>query len=155
MLKNTSGVTLAIVGAMAAAAAHAQTGPTREQVRAETLAAIRNGDMVMPSGMTPRAMFPDRYPAAPATPVAAGPTRSEVVAETQAAIRNGEMVAPSGMTARAMTPGLYPAPPEAEGATRREVKAELAEATRKGELMATGRADLMMREEFPQRYGVQ
>jgi len=152
MFKKMSGWTVALVSAMAAAAVHAQTGPTREQVRAETLAAMRNGDMVMASGSTARAMFPDRYPP---MPVVAGATRSEVEAETRAAIRNGDMVAASGQTARAVTPGLYPAMPTTAGETRSEVKAELAEAARKGELMATGRADLLMREEFPQRYGAQ
>jgi len=133
MLKKLPGLTLALVSAMAGAAAHADTGPTREQVQAETLAAIHNGDMVMPSGMTPRSMFPDRYPAASAP---AGPTREQVQAETAAAIRNGDMVMPSGMTPRSMFPDRYAAAPVAAGPTRSQVQAETLAAIRNGDMVA-------------------
>ena len=109
MFKKMPGMAVALVSALAAATVNAETGPTREQVRAETLATMRNGDMV----------------------------------------------AASGQSVRTVTPGLYPALPTTAGETRSEVKAELAEAARKGELMATGEADLLMREEFPQRYEAQ
>jgi hypothetical protein len=78
---------------------------SRAQVEAETKQAIRDGDMVEPSGITPRTEFPSRYPHKEA-PV--GKTRAEVDAETAQATRNGDMVEPSGITPRQEFPSEYP-----------------------------------------------
>jgi hypothetical protein len=130
-------LTFALFAAMAGTAVHADPGLTREQVRAETLAAMRNGDMVMPSGATTRSVFPGNYPPAPA---ASGATQSEVDAQTQAAMRNGDMVMPSGATARTMFPGRYaaaPAAPAASGPTRDEVITQTQAAIRNGDMVTT------------------
>ncbi len=66
MSKTLPALTLALVAAMLGATAHADTGTTRAQVRAETLAAIRNGTIVGRYGAPARNVNPWLYPPAPA-----------------------------------------------------------------------------------------
>jgi hypothetical protein len=54
-------LTLALLATAVGTAASAQGPKTPEQVRDETLKAIRNGDMIEPSGTTPRQEFPSEY----------------------------------------------------------------------------------------------
>ena len=86
-----SAIALAIAAATSGAAFAADSGLTREQVRAELIQAQQNGDIVGngETGETLREMFPGRYPAAN---VAQGKTRAEVQAELIAAQRNGDVV---------------------------------------------------------------
>jgi hypothetical protein len=74
------------------AAAHADGGVTRAQVKAQLADAIRMGDMHAPgeSGLTLRELNPQLYPA---VAVAAGKTRAQVRAELAEAIRTGDMLA--------------------------------------------------------------
>jgi hypothetical protein len=145
---------LALVALALGAVAHADTGKTRDEVRAETMAAIRDGTMTLANGLTGREMFPGLYlypyPTAPA-PVSR--TRDEVRAETLAAIRDGTEMLGNGFTGRDIFPGLYAAAPVVAGKTRDEVKAELAAAERSGDMLASGRITMTLREEFPQAYG--
>lgn len=76
----------AILLGLASGAAHADTGLTREQVRAELAAAEKSGDISFgQGGQTLREMWPQRYAkaqtvkAAPATPASASakPDRAE------------------------------------------------------------------------------
>jgi len=96
----------ALVLAAAATAAHADSGKSREQVRAELAAAMQAGTVSVGfQGMTPRELFPDLYPAAPAQP---GKSREQVRAELAAALRAGTVsVAFQGMTPRELFPDLY------------------------------------------------
>jgi hypothetical protein len=71
---------------------HADTLTTREKVRNELAAAGRTGDVLAPgeSGLTPRELHPERYPAAAA---AAPKSREEVQSELNAALRSGDLPA--------------------------------------------------------------
>lgn len=64
---------------------------SREDVRAEWLAAQRAGDLIVSTetGQTARDLAPQRYPHTPAVAVK---TRREVRAETISAIRSGEVI---------------------------------------------------------------
>ena len=108
MLKQLPRLTWLLIAAAIGGVAHADTGKTREQVRAETLAAIRNGDMLADgdADLTLREEFPGRYPA---LPVAQTKTRAEVKAETADAIRSGDMLADGemGLTLREEFPQRY------------------------------------------------
>ncbi len=133
--------------------AQAQSGMTREQVKAELAEAIRTGDVLAPgdSGMKLNELYPQRY----AHP-AAGPTvtRAQVKAELAEAIRTGDMLAQgdSGLKLNEEFPQRYPAVVAPPGKTRAEVRAELAEAIRTGDIAANNELGLKLNEEFPQRY---
>ena len=153
--KQLPRLSFVLIAAVLGAAAHADPGKTREQVRAETLAAIEHGDVGMgESGLTLREMFPGRYPAGP---FVAGKTRSEVKAELAQAQRSGEMLADglADLTLREEFPARYPAPRAVVGKTRAEVVAELRDAIRTGAMLADDQSGLTLREEFPQRYSRQ
>lgn len=142
---------IALAAAALGTTAQAQTEPGKssEQVRAETLAAVRNGDIMEPSGSTWRQLYPGMYPKAA---LSAGLSREQVVADTRAAIRSGELVDVAGESPRVVLPDAYPAAPVVAGKTRDEVRQELAVAQHDGSLLAPGRADLTRREESPQWY---
>jgi len=149
--RNTAALVLL---AAVAGSSFAQSGLTRDEVKAEFTRAQRSGD-VMPAGETDlllREMTPARYPA-PAT----GPTRSrdEVRANTRAAARQGDLLAAgeADQSQRELRPDLYPLIASGPAKTRDEVMAELREARRSGDLMATGDADMTLRELNPRRYG--
>jgi Domain of unknown function (DUF4148) len=149
-MSNTfSSLSITIIVAFVGATAYADTGKTREEVRAETMAAIRSGDSDQGNGFTARSMAPGMYPAAPAV---AGKARAEVEADLAQALRNGDVDEGNGSTARDMSPGLYPAAPLVAGKSRAEVEAELMEAKRTGTMPAEGRITMTQREEFPQLY---
>jgi len=140
---------LAAVGA----AAHADSGLTRAQVKADLAEAMRTGNMLAAgeSGMTLRELNPQRYPA---PVVAEGKTRAQVQAELADAIRTGEVLAndESGLKANEENPQRYPARVMAAGKTRAQVRAELAEAIRTGDMLASDESGMRLNEEHPQRY---
>jgi hypothetical protein len=57
-------LSIALIVALVGSAAYANTdsGTTRAQVRAQTMAAIRNGDVIEGNGLTARAMEPAAAP---------------------------------------------------------------------------------------------
>lgn len=109
MSRNFTPLATALIATLLGTTAYADTdtGKTRDEVRAETLAAIRNGDMLEANGLTEREMFPGLFTAAPAV---AGKTRGEVRAELAEAIHNGDMLANGRvtMTLREEFPSQYP-----------------------------------------------
>ena len=135
------------------AAAHADGGMTRAQVKADLAEAMRSGNMLAAGeiGLTLRELNPQRYPA---PVVAAGKTRTQVKAELAEAIRTGDITAndESGLTAYEEHPQLYPAHVVVAGKTRAQVQAELAEAIRTGDMLASDESGLKLNEEHPQRY---
>ena len=72
--------------AMACAAAHAQAGPTREQVLRELAEARRMGDIIAPGcgGGTLRDAFPNKYPPQSTTLATGRPLEAERTAEAAA-----------------------------------------------------------------------
>lgn len=150
-MKSEQALLCVLAAAALSTAAHAQqgVGKSSEQVRAETQAAIRNGEVLEPSGLTWRQLYPDMYPKAP---VNAGLTREEVVADTTVAIRTGELGNVSADSQGEVFPDPDQARPGVAGKTRGEVRQELFDAERSGKLLAAGRADLTKREESPQWY---
>ena len=95
-MKNTSILTwfaplIALGGVAAQAQAQTAQPKTREEVKREPAEAVRDGTIPYgDTGLTPREMFPQRYPKVPAT---VGRTRAEVRAEFEAARRSGELSA--------------------------------------------------------------
>jgi len=83
--------TLFLLAALGAAA-HADGGMTRTQVKAELAEAIRTGDIIAndESGLKANEEHPQLYPA---HVVAAGKTRAQVQAELAEAIRTGDILA--------------------------------------------------------------
>jgi hypothetical protein len=146
----------ALVLAAIAGVSSAQ-GLTRAEVKAQTMEAIKNGDMLAPGelGLTFRQEDPADYPAQPAA--AAGKTRAQVEAETMAAIRNGDILAPgdAGMTFAQEDPADYPAKPVMVGKTRAQVQAETALAIRDGDILAPGDAGMTFAQEDPPDYAAQ
>jgi hypothetical protein len=144
--------TLFLLAALGAAA-HAEGGMTRAQVKAELAEAMRTGDMLASgeSGLTLRELNPRGYPA---PVVAKGKTRAQVKAELADAIRTGDIMAndESGLRVNEEHPQLYPAQFVAAGKTRAQVKAELADAIRTGDMLANDETGLRLNEERPQRY---
>jgi hypothetical protein len=130
--------------------AYAAPGLTRAQVRAETMAAIRNGTIIQGDGFPERAVLPGLFPPAP---VVAGLTRAQVRAETLAAIHDGTIIQGDGFPERAVLPGLFPPAPVVAHESRAQVKAELAQAIRTGNMPAPGRITMTLRQEFPEMYG--
>jgi hypothetical protein len=86
----------------------ADQGKTREQVRAEFIAAKQAGDIHEgETGMTEREMFPWLYPADPSA--GPGKTREQVRAELSAAQRAGDVrIGLEGLAPRELFPGSYP-----------------------------------------------
>jgi hypothetical protein len=146
-------IALAIAAAFTAAA-HADGGKTREQVRAELAEAVRNGDVMAPgeSGLTLRQLYPQRYPAAPVA--AAGVTREQVLGEVQEARRNGTLMAAgeAGEPSPQTTPQAYAARFTGPGKTRAQVEAETREAIRTGNILAGGESSLLLKDVYPERY---
>ena len=90
----------------------AHSTASREQVRAEWLAAQRSGDFVVnaETGQTAREANPKRYPQ-PAKAAADTKTRQQVRAETVQAIRSGDVVdAESGKKLNELNPKRYAKP---------------------------------------------
>jgi hypothetical protein len=145
---------LAAIAALAGLvdAAHAQQPLTRAQVRAETVEAIRAGDIQLgDSGLTLRELHPGRYSA---QQTSAPKTRAQVVAELHDAIRDGDVpVGDTGLTERDLRPKAFPEHPVDQGKTRQQVRDELAEAIRTGDIVASGDSGLTLREQYPRRYG--
>ena len=136
------------------AAAHADGGMTRAQVKAELAEAMRTGNMLAGGelGLTLRELNPGRYPAAPV--VAVSKTRAQVKEELADAIRTGDIIAnnESGLTAYEEHPQLYPARATVVGKTRAQAKTELAQAIRTGDMLANDESGLRLNQEFPQHY---
>lgn len=144
---------IVLLAGLAAAGAHAQSGITREQVKAELAEAIRTGNIVGSgeSGLTLREMFPQRYGAAPAK--VSTLTRAQVLQELADAQRSGDIIdGESGLRLNEQNPAAYPAKTVTAGKTRAQVQAELKEALRTGEMIANGESGLMLKDVFPERY---
>ena len=141
---------ISLVLATAVSAASADEGLTRAQVRAETLAAQRAGDI--PHGdldIRPNVARPDLYP--PPAPVA-GETRAQVRADLARAVAAGDMpFGDSGRTLREINPERYPPQVEEKGLTRAQVRQQLSQATRLGDI-EQGEEGRTSAELFPQRY---
>jgi hypothetical protein len=146
----------ALVLAAIAGVSSAQ-GLTRAEVKAQTMEAIKNGDILAPgdAGLTFRQEDPEDYPAQPAPPP--GKTVAQVKAETMAAIRNGDILAPgdAGLTFAQEDPADYPAKPIVVGKTRAEAKEERDIAVRDGDILAAGEAGLTFAQEEPDMYAAQ
>lgn len=152
-MKTTHQLPVIAVLAFAAAAAVAQTGADREQVKRDFDAARRNGELIVSAetGLTERELYPQRYPAR----TVASKTREQVRAEFADAQRSGQLVAngETGLTAAQLNPTRYDTRSTAvANKSRAEVIAELNEARRNGDLVVGGEAGLTQREAFPQRY---
>jgi hypothetical protein len=136
-----------------AQAQSAQTGKTREEVRAELAEATRTGNIMAngESGLTLRELFPQRYAAVAAAP---GLTRAQVIGELEAARRSGDLMAggESGLRLNELNPQSYPPKFAGLGKTRAQVQAELREAVRTGNVMANGEAGVLLKDLYPQRY---
>lgn len=154
-MKFKTALLIIALGATAPAFAAGPSTPlTREQVRAETLRAISNGELMSgESSLSLRQINPRAYPAA--APVASK-SRSQVVNELNRAIQSGDMMAAgeSGAKLNEIAPGNYPAQNLAAGPskTRDQVQHELAEAIIHGEMMANGEDGRMLNEVFPGMY---
>jgi len=143
-MQATRLVVLSLISAAFAAgtAAHAE-GLTRAEVRADTIAAAK-------AGQIPRGDL-DIVAVAPQQP-ASQVDRATVKAELKEALAAGDIeVGESGRTAREIAPSRYPAEPATAGLTRSEVRQELALAVRTGQL-PRGDLDLTEAEVAPQRY---
>ena len=141
-MKTRRLLALSLILAGAFGAAHADDGPTRDQVRAETLAAARAGQI--PHGdLDQRAA-----PAAAGTPE----TRAQVRAELAQAIAAGSLeVDEIGRTQRELEPGRYPKVPAVAGLSRSQVRQELGAAIRQGQLLQ-GDIGRTQADITPQRY---
>ena len=104
-IRQTSRITfalLALAATFAAASAQAQTGKTREEVKAELAEATRTGNIIAngegEGGLTLRELYPQRYPAVATAP---GLTRAQVLAELEGARRTGDLMADGDLRAAA------------------------------------------------------
>ena len=151
-MKHTQRIPAIAVLALAAVAAHAQSGADREQVKRDFEKARSNGELMAPgeAGLRERDLYPQRYPAPAA---AVGKSREQVRAELATAQRSGELVAngEAGVTEAQLNPARYGMPTAVAGKSRAEVIAELNEARRNGDLFV-GESGLTLRQTFPQRY---
>ena len=124
--------TFLLLAAAMATGAHAQTGRTRAEVKAELAEAIRTGNMIGSgeSGLTQRGLNPQRYGVTAGS--ASTLTRAQVTGEFQQARAAGELVGvgESGLPLNEMQPGHYPQKAAVAGRTRAEVRAELREPSR-------------------------
>jgi hypothetical protein len=150
---RTTFALLALAATLAAAGAQAQTGKTREEVKAELAEATRTGNIIAngESGLTLRELYPQRYPAVATAP---GLTRAQVLAELEEAKRTGDLMAggDSGLRLNELYPQLYPPKFAGLGKTRAQVQAELREAVRTGDMMASGETGVLLKDLYPQRY---
>ena len=91
IIMKTKFTAISLVFASAMIASTSFAGVSREQVKAELVQAIRNGDMLADgeSGLKLNEMYPDRYPA---KQVQAGLTREQVKAELAEALRTGDFM---------------------------------------------------------------
>ena len=153
-MSSSRALTLVVLAAAMAAGAHAQTGRTREQVKAELAEAIRTGDMIAvgESGLTQRELSPQRYRATSAA--GSTVTRAQVTRDFQQARLAGDVIAvgEAGLTLNEMQPGRNPQQAAVAGKSRAEVQAELREAIRSGDMLAGGDSGRLLKELFPQRY---
>ncbi len=145
---------LAIASFSGAFATAQAQGLTREQVRAELAAAIRNGDMIADyqTMQTYRQIAPHSYPARAA---AAGKTRAEVRGELADAIRTGDILITGdrSLTAYELAPHSFTARPVVAGKTRGEVRAELELALRLGDAPITiNQQGLTPAQQFPEQF---
>ena len=83
-MSSSRALTFIVLAASMAAGAHAQTGLTREQVKAELAEAIRTGDIIGSgeSGLTLRELNPQRY--ANVQPMGPAPMQAATPGGTQA-----------------------------------------------------------------------
>jgi Domain of unknown function (DUF4148) len=84
---------------------------TRAEVKAQFLAAQKNGDLIVgENGETARELNPRLYPAQHDSNAAPAKTREQVRAEYAAAKKSGELIiGENGETARELNPRAYPA----------------------------------------------
>ena len=153
-MSSSRALTFIVLAASMATGAHAQTGLTREQVKAELAEAIRTGDIIGSgeSGLTLRELNPQRYGVAPAA--ASTLTRAQVTREFERARSAGDLitVGEAGLPANETQPGSYPQKPAVAGKSRAEVQAELRDAIHTGNMLADGDSGLLLKDLFPQRY---
>ena len=154
-MKIKTALLIASLAAAPAFASEQSTQLTREQVRAETLKAMRDGTMLSAgeASLPMRQINPRAYPA-PAPTVSQ--SRDQVLRELNQAIRTGDMLAAgeSGTKLNEVAPGQYPTQGLAAGPskTRDQVKEELAEAIYRGEIAANGEDGRMLKEVYPGMY---
>ena len=154
-------LTLAAFGASQAIAADAPK--TREQVRAEAAAALRNGDVVTETSQKANELYPGLYNKAqkPATAASApvkidSKSREQVKADAAKAAASGDVLTETGAKANELYPGLYNSNKSAAKAkSRDEVKAELRDAVRNGEMLAYGETTATQKDVFPGNYRAQ
>lgn len=136
-LKTWAPMTWVLAGICAgqAMAADPSEPKTREEGKAETLEAIRTGEISSGGEVNCKLsdFNPSRYPAKPAT--GTGKTREQVMAETRDAMRAGQMAVngEAGCGTQQLTP-------QGPSKTRAQGKAERDEALRKGDVMGSGEA---------------
>lgn len=144
-----------LIATIGVPAAQAQTGKTREQVRAELAEAIRAGNVPASgdAGLLRNELDPQRYAVAAAT---AGRTRDEVRAELADATRSGNLLATGEVGAGLSADFRRRYPDFAVAAkSRAQVRAETAEAIRNGDMFANNDSGLKLNELYPQRYAKQ
>jgi Domain of unknown function (DUF4148) len=152
LLAKANWIVLLIGAASAGAYAQSSMPKTRDEVRQELADALRDGTIPQGElGLTPRELYPNKYPKAPAV---AGRTRAEVLAELEAARRSGDLLADgeSSLKLNELHPSLYPPRPVVVGKTRAQVVAELAQAQRSGDMLAAGDLGLTLKELHPGQY---
>lgn len=133
----------------------AETGITRQQVKAELAEAIRTGNILAPgdSGYKLNELYPDKYPAALKLDQT---TRIQVKAELAEAVRTGAISSSqddmSNSKRNEVRPDLYPPVDKGQAKTRAQVKAELVEAIRTGAVVTQGDSGVFLNELYPHRY---
>jgi hypothetical protein len=147
-----AGALVMALASVSRAQSETPTGLTRDQVKAETLRAIRDGDIVQGDlGLKDNELHPERYPA---RAVPSGTTRAAVRAEFASALRHGDVVQGDlGRTLREDNPARYPAEPERAGLTRAQVRAETRAAIEAGDIQV-GDLGQTLAELHPDRYRV-
>lgn len=129
----------------------ADSGLTRDQVKAELAAAQRTGNVIAnsESGALAKDVSPNLYPAAY---TAEGLSRAQVKAELAAAQEAGNVIAngESGQTVAELNPAQFPATLSTK--SRADVKAELAEAQRTGNIVMNGETGQTLAQAFPARF---
>jgi len=140
MNRNTLATCAALLIAAVSAGAQAQSSmsKTRDEVRQELVAAVRDG--TIPRGELGSPL-----------PIATGRARAEVRAELAAARQNGDLLTAgeSALKLNELQPTQYPQPTVVAGKTRAQVLAELAEARRSGDMVAAGESGLKLNELHP------
>ena len=140
-------IALAFIGN---ARSQASAPETRAEVKADTQAARKAGDMEFgEEGLKANEAHPERYPKKAAS---SAETRADVKADLANARKAGQL--PSGdldRTPAQVNPKRYPQAPAASGLTRDEVKAETKAAQRAGDVQV-GDLGKTQAEEDPPRY---